>query len=300
MNELIKIEKNNALEIFTSKGLNIILQKIEKSAINFIADISNTNGRKDIASMAHKVSKVKVDIDNVGKELVSDWTKRTRQVNESRKYARDFLDDLRDRVRKPLTDWEEKERKKEEAIQLAKEILQAHEEAIIANELLKREARIKCREIELEKQEEKRLKELRQKQEESDKIERELRIAQEAKEKAEREAQENIEYEKHIRIKAENARIESELRAKIEKEQAEKQKKEEIELAKTQERKRLEAIEYKKKEEEKKRAANIQHQEKINNEILEDLVNEGIDKNLSLKIISLIKEHKIRHIYINY
>ena len=112
---LIPVQKLDVAVVFSEKGLDEILTEIERLAMAHVPDVSTDQGRKDIASMAYKVARSKTTIDNFGKDVIADWKKKTDNINQYRKKARDFLDPLRDRVRQPLTDWEaEEERKKKE------------------------------------------------------------------------------------------------------------------------------------------------------------------------------------------
>jgi len=71
---------------------------------------SKDKGRKAIASLAAKVAKLKVKLDDMGKELVGDWKAKSKIVDGSRKKMRDELDALKAEARKPLTDWENAEK----------------------------------------------------------------------------------------------------------------------------------------------------------------------------------------------
>jgi len=108
--ELIKIEQVNAMELFTKeKGLDPILEKIKEEVANFKADISTISGRKEIARMAHKVSRSKTYIDNVGKGLVAELKLKPKLIDNERKRIRGVLDQLKVSVREPLSKWEDAE-----------------------------------------------------------------------------------------------------------------------------------------------------------------------------------------------
>ena len=110
---LIAVERLNPVEIFQNGGMKPILQEIEKKATSIVADVETDEGRKDIASIAYRVARSKTLIDDMGKALVSDWKKKAKVVDTVRKEARDFLDELKDRVRTPLTEWEAVEAKRQ-------------------------------------------------------------------------------------------------------------------------------------------------------------------------------------------
>lgn len=108
---LIEIQSLDVAKLFSKDGMTEILAKIRERAEELKPDLETDAGRKEIASMAYKVARSKTLIDNVGKETISEWKKKLDGVNKYRKQARDYLDDLKTEVRKPLTDWEEEQEK---------------------------------------------------------------------------------------------------------------------------------------------------------------------------------------------
>jgi len=113
---LITVEKLDIAVVFSDDGMDKILKEVEAKALSLVPDLETESGRKDISSMAHKVARSKTLLDDLGKDLVSDWKQKAKRIDGYRKTARDFLDELKDRVRKPLSDWEaiEAEKKAEE------------------------------------------------------------------------------------------------------------------------------------------------------------------------------------------
>lgn len=123
---LIVKEKLNPSVIFTAEGMKGLLGFIDKKVRDFTPDTKTDAGRKEIASMAYKVARSKTLIDDVGKESISEFKTKVDNCNKYRKQARDHLDNLKEEVRKPLTDWEaEEERKKAEAKAKEKERVDA-------------------------------------------------------------------------------------------------------------------------------------------------------------------------------
>lgn len=120
---LIAVEKLDVAVVFSESGMIKLLEEIETKAISHVPDITSEQGRKDIASLAYKVTRSKTLIDDLGKEVVSDWKKKAKTIDGHRKIARDFLDNLKDKVRQPLTEWEAAEaiiKKEEDAIEKEK------------------------------------------------------------------------------------------------------------------------------------------------------------------------------------
>ena len=120
-NELVEVSETTALAAFaTPAGLDPIISQARELVESFEPDLSTDKGRKAIASLAGKVAKLKVKLDDAGKELVSEWKSKSKIVDGSRKSMRDELDALKIQARAPLTEWENKE----------KDRVQAHRESI--------------------------------------------------------------------------------------------------------------------------------------------------------------------------
>ena len=118
--ELMVVDAQNAVQIFTGGGMAAILDGIEAKVRAIPLDPSTATGREEIRSVAYRVAKTKVALDAEGKKLTEGWRTATAKVNEERKRATERLESLADEVRKPLTDFENKEK-----IRVA-----AHEEAL--------------------------------------------------------------------------------------------------------------------------------------------------------------------------
>ena len=112
MSELMPLNNLNAMDVFQKDGLQPILDRVAEEARSVVPDVSTEKGRKEIASIAFKVAKSKTYLDGLGKDLVSDWKKQAKVVDNERKRSREFLDDLKDEVRRPLTEWEQAEQER--------------------------------------------------------------------------------------------------------------------------------------------------------------------------------------------
>ena len=95
----------DAVAVFTG-GLDDLLAGIRAKATETAADVTTAAGRKAIASTAYRVAQSKTFIDAAGKSLVEEAKKKTAAIDAERKRARDYLDALKDEVRRPLTEWE--------------------------------------------------------------------------------------------------------------------------------------------------------------------------------------------------
>jgi len=308
MKEIIDIEHETILQAFKNKnGLDEIIQKARDLVDNFTHDLSTNASRARSRSLAAKISKLKVKIDDEGKNLVAEWKEKSKAVDETRKFMREELDLLRDEAKRPVVEWEqEQERIAKEAeaeaekIRLAEKFELDFELAILMNREFDR----------LLLEEERRIEQDR------------LRIAEEARLKAMKEAEEYI---KNAKIEKENAIKEMKLMAKREEAkriQAIKdeklaeinRQKEALILAKQEEAKRIQAIKDEKlaeinrqkealilaKREEAKRRKDIEHVTKIRTNVKEFLMGLGCEEKLAKIIVLSVSRNENKFINIDY
>lgn len=268
-NEIIVIndKKMTLAEIFVPNGVDKIIAEIKEKANNFVPDMTTKQGREEIASFAYKIAKTKTILDKAGKSLTDKWREKTNLVNIERKKAREELDILKEKIRKPLTEWENKEKIRiEECNKRIKELEDyknlrdlsptEFDECVQKVEFYKtykwEEFKVKAENLIEEaieylqterdkalKQEKERLEleKLRKKDEERKIKDREEQIKKETKEKAEREAKEKALKEKK---RVEEEKKQAKIKAK-EKQDKIKREKEEIEIKlKEQNRLRIE------------------------------------------------------------
>lgn len=318
-NDLLPIESVNALELFSSSSnMQVMLDKITEMAGTLSPDTSTAAGRKEIASVAYAVARSKTTIDDAGKTLVAEWKKRSGEVDAVRKQARDYLDDLRDKTRAPLTEWEAVEEATRQDILAAEaERLAAIEAARIA-EIERREAAI--REAEERIAEAERVERTRVEAIESARVQQERDEAIRAKSRADAEqaAADAVDAARLHEARAvalaaaaaeealaeavrvarahedaiEAARVSQE-RAVRDAEQRERDRA--AAEREAQEKARLRAL-----AEEAERAADIEHRRSVNGGILAYLETYGIPTQYAKVMISLIASGKITNVSIKY
>lgn len=93
-----------------------LFEEIEKSISAHKPDLTTKAGREAIASLAFGIAKKKTKLDAVGKELNEDHRAAITKVDAVRKTIRDRLDELRDKARAPLDQWEANEKARETRI----------------------------------------------------------------------------------------------------------------------------------------------------------------------------------------
>lgn len=147
-NEVVVIENVELVPFFT-KGDNLdsVLEQIEKEAMSFVAgDLSVKKNRDAVKAMVTKVTKSKTYLETHGKDLAAEYKEIPKRIDANRKKTKDFLTELQTRVRQPLTEWEEEDKriKAEEAARVEAEKIKAeiesdHEVALLMDEKFNRE-----------------------------------------------------------------------------------------------------------------------------------------------------------------
>lgn len=308
---LIPLESVNAVEVFTGGGLDDLLARIRTEAVTLVPNVKTVAGRKEIASVAYKVSRSKTAIDDAGKALVADLKKQTGDIDSARKKARDTLDALRDEVRKPLTDWEEEQARIERERAEAEERARAEAEAARLAEIARKEEEIRAREEAVRAAEEAERQRVAAEQAERDRVEREARLQAEAAEnakraaaaaveRAEREAREATERAAREAAEAEQRAKDAAARAEREKAEAvaaaERRAQEEADRAERQRQAQAEA----QRLEDEARAADVEHRRQINRAAVAALTALGISDDDAATVITAIVQGKVPAVAIRY
>jgi hypothetical protein len=110
--ELALLPPTTALALFEGGNVRTVLDKIKAEVLSIVTDPTTEKGRKEIISLARKVASTKVAMDDMGKDLTEEQRKMIDRVNEERRLIRDELDALRDKVRAPVTEYENREKER--------------------------------------------------------------------------------------------------------------------------------------------------------------------------------------------
>jgi hypothetical protein len=261
--------KETALAVYSApNGLEPWLQKIRDEVLAFVPDTSTAKGRAAIASIAHKVAKSKVALDDAGKKLVAELKEVPKLIDAERKRMREDLEALQEQVRRPLNEWEEKEAARVAAhkaviahientdtvgmsatligakvqdldsLEINQELEEFEADAHRAKAASLITLRAALEEQEKVEAEQAELARLRAEAEAREQKEREERIAREAAEKARIEAEQKAQREKDEAAKREN---DLKLQAAESERKAEQAKREQLEAEQRAERERKEA-----------------------------------------------------------
>lgn len=323
---LIKIEEINLPKVFTEGNIESILDFIREQVQDLEADVDTAKGRQVLKSAAYRVTRSKTLLDDAGKEFAADLKAQVASIDKNRRKIRTELDNLRDAVRKPLTDWEEAQARREqeidaniarfttagqtsssvasadlEAILEAVKAMEINEadfgdqqgEAAIAKDIavsnLERSiAAAKKREAEAEE-----LKQLREKQAEHDQRERQRRAEQEAQAKADAAAKAAVEKAEREAEAARAAQEKAEAEAEEARAAAARAQEEAAEQARRDEEARQEA--------ERKRAEDREHRKKIHLEAIAAFREwTNLTEDSAGVVVTAIASGQISHIKIEY
>lgn len=317
-NQLIELDKISSQELFKPDGLKPVIAEIQKKTKELeqdLPDVETKEGKEQRISLAVKVRDSKTYIEKARLKMTEGLREQVKRINAEGKTAVEELQSLQDNIRQPVTEMEEREKERKEAIEKRIESMSAC--AVFEVTPSSRDASIRIAELEhlfkfdfqelqdraqytYDRAKEKlaatfeerkaaedqaaELERLRKEAVERERKDAEERIRREATEKARIEAEEKAKKEAEERQRqAENERKarEAELeKARLEsqqaKEAAERAEREKAEAIEA-ERKRQEDEKLKAEEERKKREADKAHFAKINNEALEDIRDCGID-----------------------
>lgn len=120
---LVSIEKVSTALVFQPGGADPLIERIKKEALSLVPDISTQKGREAIASLAWKISRAKTFLDDAGKTLKEELQVKIDPIDAERRKIRAELDALKEEIRKPLTDWENKEKERVANLETAFEAL---------------------------------------------------------------------------------------------------------------------------------------------------------------------------------
>ena len=351
--------------LYVSGGLDPYYQQIRNQVLSEVPDLNTKAGIARVKSLARIVSESKTAIEKPGRNYLKQLKEMPKVIEAELRDWVTKMDALRDEVRQPVTELEEKEKARIAALdQRLNEIHQIGSVAgldILPSEtitawigkleaisvdatwdeyqdraaLAKEAAKVKLESAlhnrmtwEAQQAEIARLKAER---DEQDRIQREARIKEEAKLEAERESmRKQIELERQKReaeeaqAKAEqsakDAKLKAEQDAKDAQQQLEQERKDAeerqrlaVQQAADQERQRqideqnrIAQEEEQRKEEAAAKAANIEHQKLINNEILDDMQAAAaakgfqLSREMAVAILSGMVFGKVRHTQVQY
>jgi len=314
---IIEIKPEQAPVLYVPNGLEQFLEQI-RAEVNEVPDLSTAKGRARVASLSAQVSRSKTAIEKPGRDYLRHLKESVKPAEAELRRFVNACDELRDEVRRPLTEWEAEQERiaaenqmnawHEEAlgmnadfdIQFAARIESDHELALLMNERQDRE--LAEARAEAERQRIAHEEELKRQAAEQARLDAEAAAQRDREEAARREAElkaaaERSERERvEAQQRAEREKKEAAERAEREKQEAiaaERRRQEEAEAARLAEAKRI-------ADEEARRAADKEHRRTVNRKVITDLVAQGIEESVAKDVVCAVATNKVAFLTINY
>ena len=112
--ELAIFQQIQPLQVFQDNKADDFLNGVKKEVEEFkkTRDISTPKGRAEIKSFAFKIAQTKAPLDKAGLSLTEEMRDKVKLINAERARIKETLESLQSDVRQPLTDFENKEKKR--------------------------------------------------------------------------------------------------------------------------------------------------------------------------------------------
>ncbi|MEJ5142827.1 hypothetical protein [Gluconobacter albidus] len=120
---LLSVKALTPVAVFqTQNGVEDVVSKLERDVRAMELDPTTEKGRKHIKSVAYQVSRSKTALDDMGKLVKEEAMELVKRVDGERRTINSRLDALRNEVRKPVDDYEAREKARVDGIrdQIAK------------------------------------------------------------------------------------------------------------------------------------------------------------------------------------
>jgi len=101
-----EISEANAPAIYVAGGLQQFIDLVKGEVLGEVPDLTTRKGRERIASLAAKVSKSKTSVEKPGRDYLRRLKEMPKVVEAELREFVTTMDNLRDEVRQPLTDWQ--------------------------------------------------------------------------------------------------------------------------------------------------------------------------------------------------
>lgn len=335
--EIIQKVEADPASVF-NKDSWVTPQALSKAFLSYEAKFSlrldTKTGRQEVSSRAHRVSKLKVAIENAGKKKTEDARAAIKLVNDAKAEFTRFLEEARDAIKLPVTNWEKQEEARVEQhrltgqrisdlgvvaltdtsatitskLQELREIdtseLAMQEFAEFADKRRMEAIRIleeALPRIQKQEADQAELEALRQAQADRAAADAEaLRLKEQAERDAERERQ-NAEAERLRKIELDQAAARAAEAARREAEEAAERDRLEQERRRQQAEDERRAAEKAKRDEEEARARDVKHREEIDRSAADEISARcGIDADAAELVVNAISGGLIPHVTITY
>lgn len=111
MTELIKLDHLEKRQSFTSEAVTKAVGTVKEHVAAIPQDVSTDEGRELVKSTAYSIARTKSGLDKIGKSLGDGLRKELADINEVRKQGVAELQSLQEDFRRPLTEYEEEQKR---------------------------------------------------------------------------------------------------------------------------------------------------------------------------------------------
>lgn len=112
MNDLV-LAKVYTTEVFTKDGgVDEVLSDLEKRVAEFKPDTTTAKGRGEIITFAANIARSKTGLKKLGNDFLADQKAKMKAVDKERTRLWDAIEAMQKEVRKPVTEWEEKDKER--------------------------------------------------------------------------------------------------------------------------------------------------------------------------------------------
>jgi hypothetical protein len=102
----------SALPAIVAADKDDLLGKLAVRVAAFRPDISTARGREEMRALAYEIARTRSKLDSIGKGVGDDARKTVDAINAERRALRERLEELQEKVRGPLTAWENAEKER--------------------------------------------------------------------------------------------------------------------------------------------------------------------------------------------
>ena len=104
------VNENPGIVLLDAARFEAFYGRVKEETDKLAPDTSTQKGRDEIRSMAARVTRAKAAIDKARLDLTKEWRDNVTKANAAGNVIKERMEALADEVRKPLTDWEEREK----------------------------------------------------------------------------------------------------------------------------------------------------------------------------------------------
>lgn len=124
VNVLAMVKEEPRVAIRDAATRKKLYDELDRIVDEASTDISTSKGRDAVRKQTMDIVRLRTALDAAGKDMTEEWRKQTKEVNEVRAEIKAELEQREERLRAPLTAWEDAEKAREEKVRAYRELLE--------------------------------------------------------------------------------------------------------------------------------------------------------------------------------